>query len=70
MSGFLGVYMDSLVDDFDGVELKIVFSVFQKESIVEDIYHKDVRVTDLLDQSIIDWAESKAADYVLDPDYD
>lgn len=63
-----GVYEKTITRTYDGVELEIMFSVFQKESIVENIKHKGVMVQDLLDEHVIDWAEQQAEDAMLDED--
>ena len=63
-----GVYEKTITRTYDGVELEIVYSVYNKESIVENIKHKSVRVHDILDEQVIDWAEKQAEDAMLDED--
>ena len=40
------------------------------DSIVEYIEHKGVKVQDLLEDAVLDWAEMQAEDDMLDPDGD
>ena len=70
MSSNLGVYMTTIQRDYHGVQLDITYSVYNKESIVEYIEHKGVKVQDLLEDTVLDWAEMQAEDDMLDPDGD
>lgn len=63
-----GVYEKTITRTYDGVDLEIVYSVYNKESIVEHIKHKGVMVQDLLDEWVITWAEQQAEDAMLDED--
>lgn len=66
----LGVYTTTIQRDYDGVQFDITYSVYNKESIVEYIEHKGVKITDMLDDHVLDWAELQAEDDMLDPDDD
>ena len=70
MSNNLGVYLTTIQRDYFGVQLDITYSVYNKESIVEYIEHKGVKVQDLLEDAVLDWAEMQAEDDMLDPDED
>ena len=66
----LGVYMSTIQRDYHGVQLDITYSVYNKESIVEYIEHQGVKIQDLLDDVVLDWAEMQAEDDMLDHDGD
>jgi len=63
-----GVYMTTIQRDYIGVQLDITYSVYNKESIVEYIEHKGVKIQDLLEDVVLDWAEQQAEDAMLDED--
>ena len=66
----LGIYTTTIQRDYFGVQLDITHSVFKKVSIVEYIEHKGVKIQDLLEDVVLDWAEMQAEDDMLDPDED
>ena len=70
MSNNLGVYMSTIQRDYFGVQLDITYSVYNEESIVEYIEHKGVKIQDLLEDVVLDWAEMQAEDDMIDPDED